>query len=202
MLFVGDVHGKFDAFESLLYKHLDNKPVFQLGDMGIGFTNWNDGLYSRIVPNHRFIRGNHDDPEKCEKEYNYLGDFGFLKEHNLFYISGAHSIDKHLRTEGRDWWPGEVFNYTQQEECVKLYTEAKPKIVMSHECPNDCVQYVAKYGSSKNNNDSMKMMLNHMLSIHEPEHWIFGHYHITLHFELPDCSTNFHAVDELDTFSL
>lgn len=95
MFLIGDVHGKFDRYGEIL----TGLPCsIQLGDMGIGFGL--DDLFPKADPTkHRFLRGNHDNPELCRRHPNYLGDFGF--EFGIFFISGAFSVDRHLRTMGR-----------------------------------------------------------------------------------------------------
>jgi len=42
-----------------------------------------------LPPEHKFIRGNHDDPKFCREHPNYLGNFGYLPDDELFFVSGA-----------------------------------------------------------------------------------------------------------------
>ena len=89
--FIGDVHGHIDAYMRVR----GNTPSFQIGDMGLGFPN-------TALPKggeHRFIRGNHDDPAACRKHPNYAGDFGYDPDCDLFYMGGAWSIDGEWRKE-------------------------------------------------------------------------------------------------------
>ena len=62
---IGDIHGKLYDYQS--YSIHDFKgPTIQVGDFGIGFAGqyWHDQLveWQTANPQHRFIRGNHDDP--------------------------------------------------------------------------------------------------------------------------------------------
>ena len=66
MLFIGDVHGCFNPYKKVT-ESADSS--LQLGDMGNGFrTRMNKGGVTRspeLNHNHKFIRGNHDDPSVC-----------------------------------------------------------------------------------------------------------------------------------------
>jgi hypothetical protein len=42
-----------------------------------------------LPPEHKFLRGNHDDPKLCGKHPNYLGEYGYLPDDELFFVSGA-----------------------------------------------------------------------------------------------------------------
>ena len=98
MIFIGDCHGQFDIYKSILDNYKNDFSI-QLGDMGIGFitrsSNYNKKgrSYSpELSKNHMFIRGNHDSPSLCDNHPNYLGDYGYRKKSDLFYISGGYSV--------------------------------------------------------------------------------------------------------------
>lgn len=178
--FIGDVHGRFSTYYPMLRK-LDG-PSIQLGDMGLGF-----GIDTRCplydgsenpVSGHYFIRGNHDDPEICRAQKSYLGDYGIFD--NIFFISGAYSIDKKYRTIGVDWWEDEEMNLQELDGAITLYKETKPETVVSHDCPFDVIGHVISgecFSASRT-----AMALSQMLSCHRPRMWIFGHYHRDLIF--------------------
>ena len=69
---IGDVHGNIAEYLAIC-SECDRS--VQLGDMGLGFK----GVYlpSDEVMNHKFIRGNHDDPAAC-REHPY-----FIKDGNV-----------------------------------------------------------------------------------------------------------------------
>ena len=71
--------------------------------MGLGFS----GVYlpHDEVMNHKFIRGNHDDPQACREHPYWIKDG--LIENDIMYIGGAWSIDREYRTEGVSWWRDE-----------------------------------------------------------------------------------------------
>ena len=189
MRFLGDIHGEF----SVLYKTLKKYPndtIVQVGDMGLGFNlnydhyNHKTGLWEvlngnadpeKMPPNFHFVRGNHDSPQKSQTYPNYLGDYGYNKQLNLFYVSGGYSIDKDSRKIGIDWWPDEELDYHELTNAINLYDETKPEMVVSHECPARIQKMITNndiYGFSRT-----ALALEEMLQIHKPKYWIFGHYH-------------------------
>jgi len=163
---VGDVHGKWDQFKSIAEKA--TMPVFQVGDFGFGLRN----RKPNIKGDWRFIRGNHDDPSLAKKDSHYAGDFGVWN--GVFFVSGAASIDVGQRTTGVDWWPDEQLNYTQMQEAYNLYVRFKPKIVITHDCPDHFKSHFMTYVIKRS---STGVLLNALYEFHEPELWVFGHHH-------------------------
>ena len=126
--FVGDVHGMFDEFGKLIDGFPKDYFIFQLGDFGIGFDYRKD--FERR-DNVYFVRGNHDNPLYCKGRRDYLGDYGYLDSLDLFFVSGADSIDKDTRIQFKNWWPDENLNYEQFSKAIELYEEKRPKIVIA-----------------------------------------------------------------------
>jgi len=156
----------------------------QLGDMGIGFSSNIEkySLQGKTYPpilnnNHKWIRGNHDDPEMSRNHPNYLGDYGYDEYTGIFYVSGGFSIDYMYRIKDITWWEDEELSIKELEEVLKLYEKFKPKIVVSHECP--CV---IKADALTNPGKRFKIsrtenFLQNMFEINKPDYWIFGHHH-------------------------
>lgn len=224
MIFIGDVHGKTSKLtHKLLGPEFYNKRAFQLGDMGIGFH----GVTLRKFPRKYFlwIRGNHDRPDWCREHPNYAGDFGYLEEESLFFLGGAWSIDKDWRTPGESWWEDEELSYKELDEAYQLYVRVKPRIVATHEAPSKAAwsmlasltgniphhdfsptdqdvkvkgdeygYYKAKLGCV---NTRTSQALQRMFEEHQPEYWMFGHYHLTRTFKIG--GTEFTCLNELDT---
>ena len=192
MYFIGDIHGNFRRYQDII----DNYPEsIQLGDFGLGFYPENDDFYMSIVddiPTHRFIRGNHDNPELCEAQPTCLGNFGYLEKESIFYVAGAWSIDKAHRTPGVSWWENEELNYQQFNEAIKLYLEVKPRIFASHDCPMSALPFVAGYPYPNSTSRGFEMMFNE----HKPEIWVFGHHHKSRDFEIE--GTNFRCLAEFE----
>lgn len=99
----------------------------QLGDLGIGFIKTQNYNNKFNFDNHKFIRGNHDNPEICKKHKNYLGDYGITSQ-GLFFISGADSLDKKYRTPMINWWQNEELTTNDFKKCLNLYKKEKPEI--------------------------------------------------------------------------
>ena len=202
---IGDVHGHTANYKQKLKEKFANDRTIQLGDMGVGFSRNPDGI-SPMEPQHRWLRGNHDNPEIARRHPNYLGEYGYLTEDDLFFISGAFSIDYMMRVPGRSWWYDEELSQEELYHAIDLYMEKKPKYVVSHEAPSEAAQYLLtslggfrpeKLDCATSRTSSA---LQAMFNIHKPKEWIFGHYHINKSFEWR--GTKFTCVDELDSYRL
>jgi hypothetical protein len=225
LIFVGDVHGKTKQLEQYLWSpERIGKRVFQLGDMGIGFK----GVTLREFSPKYFlwIRGNHDAPDWCRQHPNYAGDYGYLPEDKLFFLGGAWSIDWKWRVEGISWWHDEELSIEELNKAHQIYIDSKPEIVATHEAPTaaalemlnnlvlakrteagytdstlakgeDYEYYKAKLGCA---NTRTSQALQQMFEIHQPKHWVFGHYHVRKDFTIN--GTQFHCLPELDTLEI
>lgn len=187
--FIGDVHSAFKTYLFILQKmqykgnRIGMDCSLQVGDMGIGFSE--GGKYSKngvswspeVDPSHRFFKGNHDDPNRCNIHPNYAGDFGFSPKPNIFFAGGGFSIDHLYRVPNLNWWKDEELNEDQMNAALELYIESKPKIMVSHECPLGVkIDFVTNQWKFDTNSRTEKL-LHSMFEIHQPEHWIFGHHH-------------------------
>lgn len=210
MLFIGDIHGNFSWYMS---QAATSDCSLQLGDFGVGFPfdindshycnykEFNNYTYSfppEFDQQHKWIRGNHDWPELCRKHSNYLGDYGYLQNSGIFYISGAYSIDKDLRIVGVDWWENEQMPYNMLLGMIELYKDTRPNIVVSHDGPSEFTKYAldgsTQFGSITQN------ALDTCLDIHRPELWIFAHYHNHIGGELS--GTKFQCVGDMRAFEI
>ena len=79
---IGDVHGKTGDYKRLVRSMEPGQRSIQIGDMGVGFSGV---VVHNMSMDHRWFRGNHDDPAKCRKNPNYLGDYGYLPEDGIFW---------------------------------------------------------------------------------------------------------------------
>jgi hypothetical protein len=173
MRIVGDVHGKIKQYNKIA----DGVSSVQVGDMGFGFCS------VTIPENGYFIRGNHDSPFLARKHPAYLGDFGVKEIDGIrfFFVSGAWSIDKALRIEGRSWWPDEELSVQELELAVDAYKAEKPDIVITHDCPSPAAAEILKEYSLTGDPNVIPtrtgQALSAMFEVHQPKFWIFGHYH-------------------------
>lgn len=198
---IGDVHGYTKSYQKWLLDNLDpDHRSVQIGDMGLGFAGV--GLPApgmpTLGPGHKFFRGNHDSPDKCRQHPNYLGDYGYLAEDKIFWVAGAFSIDRAYRTEGQTWWADEELSYNELDKVIDLYVQYKPRFVLSHEAPAKAAEVllaslIGPYFNAKRDcaNSRTAQALEAMMMLHQPEKWIFGHYHVDKTFHAPRYTTEF-----------
>jgi hypothetical protein len=164
--FIGDVHAKFMHYKTMLDPNIFS---IQVGDFGLGF-----GIDApKVENNHRFIRGNHDNPELCLVNENWIGDGTYIN--GIFCVGGARSTDAWNRTEGVDWWRDEEVSYEIASRIFDQYLELKPDVVVSHDCPDDGLPFPEYRFPSITSN-----LLNSMLESHRPKLWVFGHHHMSI----------------------
>jgi hypothetical protein len=189
--FIGDVHGEFEHYNKVINKLSES---IQLGDMGLGFHPLLDADFPDCFPEHRFIRGNHDNPKTCRNKKEYLGDYGYLPNFKLFFVGGAHSIDSMHRTNGFDWWNDEQLSRKELFNALKSYRKHKPRIMISHDCPSLVLH---RFGIN-DKRDRTTFALDEMLKAHKPEFWIFAHHHRRLSFE--ERGVSFEALGIMDIY--
>ena len=196
---IGDVHANMAAYRTILAALPPREQTIQLGDFGYNFT----AVPPKFPKRHKFIRGNHDDPAKCRKHGNYLGEFGYIPSKKLFYIGGAWSIDRAYRTSGISWWEEEEMSMAQLQAAIDLYAEKKPQIVLSHECPSSATKILLMdllgeyfYEKGKCADSRTAQALQQMLEIHQPKRWYFGHYHLAKEFQIGKTTFRCCAINE------
>ena len=199
MTFIGDLHGKWDRYMDIL-ENIDNS--VQVGDFGIGFAN---EIPLHVVEekmrngNHRFIRGNHDDPDLCKDHPHWIADGRYNYGNEIFHIGGAYSIDRHRRIENLDWWEDEELSIYELGKCFDVYAETKPRIVVSHECP-ESVAWESFPWYTDGVQTRTRHALQNMFEFHQPEIWIFGHWHSSLDYMKN--GTRFICLNELETVDI
>ncbi len=196
---IGDVHGNIGSYIATIgYINRQEERIsgskaksLQVGDLGIGFPR------SEFVPymeDHKFIYGNHDNPEVCRKHPNCLGDFGVWED--IFFVSGAWSIDKNDRTPMLDWWPDEELSWDKWNQCIELYKQVRPSIVVSHDCPEMVSFDFWKIKCTSNTAKGLQALFD----IHQPDLHVFGHHHKAADGILN--GTRFVCLPELQTFKI
>lgn len=168
---IGDVHGKFDEYLRVISGVQES---IQVGDFGVGFqpTPMELSMY------HQYIRGNHDNPEFCKKDFHWIKD-GTMRETKsglLMLIGGARSVDQEMRTEGVDWWRDEEISYIEFNRLQTAYLSTKPQVMITHDCPLAVAQH---FGFTQNVNPPSLtgQAFNSFFEMHQPNLWIFGHHH-------------------------
>lgn len=208
MLIIGDVHGKTNQFLDLVseYRERSSELIIQLGDLGFQ-KQWDEVKKWCAVNNEtnlRIIPGNHDDYDRYFKvlvNYTWVRVAPLLVddiwiESSYFGVQGANSIDKHLRTENKDWFSNEEMSYARLGEAVDLYIEAKPRVVFSHTCPSSVKKQLFGYEESSRTEQALQFMFE----LHQPEIHFFGHFHQSVDEVIN--GTRFICLAELETFEL
>ena len=147
----------------------------QVGDYGIFTPECSEATPEDLQ--HRFIRGNHDNPMLCGLHPNYLGDYGYIDGLDMFYLSGGFSVDQAWRTPYINWWPEEELNAVDMTHAFSLFAEKKPKIMVSHECPTIIKADALTNDYKIDVTSSTEIALQDMYDVHQPDIWIFGHHH-------------------------
>lgn len=187
MLLIGDIHGEFEAYYKVL--RLNHYPdSIQIGDFGLGFDvdHEYDELRKNVpdISSHRFIRGNHDNPAKCREYPEYLGDYGFIKDKGIYYISGGFSYDLDFRVEGESWWPDEQIDKDKFDDILNDIFKCQPEIIISHECPSFAYRKFSYYPQRENHTADC---MTKILFEYNPKKWVFGHHHVDRNFKLNGC---------------
>lgn len=192
---ISDVHGHLKEYVDLVS---EVEYSLQVGDMGFSY----DYINQHLDPvKHRILGGNHDNYTKelcvckngCEKCENrgyiftklsphFLSDYGVWDVPGfgpIFYVRGAWSIDKDWRVNNVSWWEDEELTYAQCVNAIAKYEELKPKFVVTHTVPESIIPQIPfsrAFGDDIHGSRTEKM-LDNMYEIHQPETWIFGHWH-------------------------
>lgn len=173
-VFLGDIHGDFSVLNKI-----EANLIIQVGDFGYWPKSQDAKKKITTKVPVWFVDGNHEDhwalkeelvlpetvkyiPRMTVKEINGL---------NALFVGGALSIDKHLRTLGKDWFPEEQL--TPNEVLKEV-----PRIdmVVSHTGPTE---FVEQLGLSYLIPDQSTECLSYILKEHTPKYWIFGHFHLS-----------------------
>lgn len=203
MLCIGDVHGKYRQYREIIRGRSES---IQVGDMGVGFFSVNRGPkplrnppHYAMVPDHRFIRGNHDNPDVCKKNSQWIPDGTVLND--VMFVGGGLSIDREFRHEGYDWWADEELSINELNSLVDKFRSVKPRVMITHDCPEQiAVEMQRLSGWEKLRPEwasRTRQAFDGMWSAHPPELWIFGHWHKS--FDATAGGTRFVCLEELES---
>lgn len=194
---IGDVHGKYERYYKII-RQKDYYPyTIQLGDFGFEYNT----LRNIDPERHKILGGNHDNYDKIINIPHYLGDYGnsTLNNVDFFYYRGAYSIDKQYRTIGIDWWEAEQLKIEQFMEARDVYRNTKPRIVITHDCPEFLFfKYLEPQAKIYQNITSWA--LNELFNIHQPEIWVHGHWHLSRTTKYGN--TTFICLNELEVYNI
>lgn len=200
-LFIGDVHGKFGRYKTIIKNHINS---IQVGDMGVGFFDPRTAKPFGNPPNavmnrggHRFIRGNHDNPQQCRRHKLCIND-GTV-EGDVMFIGGALSIDRMMRVKDFTWWQDEELSSQEWDTMFQIFRSQRPRVMVTHECPESIADTVmaARNMTKLMDRSITRVAFQGMLQEHQPDIWIFGHWHVS--FDQLINGTRFVCLDELET---
>lgn len=202
---ISDVHGKYIPYAKIARRaEEEGCATLQLGDFGFSYGSFE---HFELSPNkHRFFAGNHDNYEKIGDCPNNLGDFGevTLGGVTFFFVRGAYSIDRVFRVQGRDWWSEEELSMDKCYQALEQYRLDKPDIVISHDCPDVMRDWLIRHDAGmigcKPIATRTGQLLQAMYDAHQPERWIFGHWHINVKTIIG--RTEFICLGELSTMTI
>lgn len=204
---IGDVHGYWNQYKDIVSEFPNS---IQVGDLGMGFTSHSEWAPDSAkafdkrfnLGNHRFIRGNHDNPEEVKRSSKWIHD-GAVETTDLgnkiMYIGGAWSIDWQWRTLGVDWWVEEELSMDDLNTLIDRYKEIEPDIMITHTAPIGIPagpMDIRIFG----NGARTELAFQEMLDYKRPKLWIFGHWH--KNFDQVIDGTRFICLNELDYIDL
>ena len=167
---MGDVHGKVKEYLKLIE---DCDASIQCGDMGIGFVK-----IPKVEGNHKWIRGNHDNPNMAARHPNNIKDGTFWEDEGMFFVGGAWSIDWEWRTPGISWWQDEEVGVNEFQKIIDYYTLCKPEIMVTHDCPTVAAQQL-KDSNHIWDKSKTRQAFDIMFEIWQPVMWVHGHHHVS-----------------------
>lgn len=204
--FIGDVHGKYGPYKKIIAQRAG---TIQVGDMGVGFRRiggYRDGEwaqnpphYAMLAGNHRFIRGNHDNPERCRAHSQFIPDGTVDK--GVMFVGGGVSVDRAMRIEGYSWWKDEELSQKEADQMMTVFEYEKPRVMVTHDCPESVALELARLSMRVNKLDPQHSSINRQLfeamwQKSPPQLWIFGHWHYS--FDQVVNGTRFICLAELE----
>lgn len=171
LLIIGDIHGKLDKYQKIINNHKGNS--IQVGDFGFEkHHRWHlDNIDSS---KHKVNFGNHDDYTFLLSKHS-LHNSSYINKNGeeIMTVRGAYSIDKDYRIPGVSWWANEELNYNEMKLIIDSYIKKKPKIMITHDCP----QIIRNYFFGITDKSITSNGLQTMFEEHQPDLWVFGHHH-------------------------
>lgn len=187
---ISDVHGNVGkAIELCEKRPLNVKEVVFLGDIGFGFSEFDEVKFIDYLKNNRnvnyhLIQGNHDNAEKMLPHFygniNTITTIEGAETYNIYHnscllIPGALSYDKHLRVPGVSWWENEQMSQMQWESV--LFKSLDVNYIFSHDAPlSQYFKFFPETKPSLSNRSLDELMKKRMWSRLNVK-WIHGHLH-------------------------
>jgi hypothetical protein len=174
----------------------EQKIILHLGDFGI-WPGLDGTLYLNAVIGAcwahdlrvLFVDGNHEDFTQLE-DYRIRGGQmvswlprGYRWEwhgREWLALGGGVSLDKAIRTEGKDWWPQEEITDDQERDVI---TAGPADVMVTHDCPSGVAHAFPPPPSFWDlrdlaRNDAHRERLRRVVDVVQPSHLMHGHLHI------------------------
>lgn len=211
ILYVGDIHGQLPAIIAIdrFALEMGVDAVFQVGDFGLGWPG-DDPLVPWFKKRARQGRpgpvwytcgGNHDNWQKWLAKAAehpaedplvplvpgcvYVRRGARVEIQGVWHavLGGAESIDRHLRVEGKSWWPDETPSYEDFQRFLDNIN-AGVDVVVTHDAPLE----TSTFDHGDRENQTTPRTLQRLLGFIEPERrprrWYFGHHHAHDRFDV------------------
>lgn len=193
--FIGDTHGRWDDLyrDIALLRDAGVDMIIQVGDFGcwnpekkITSQSWEDLRLDFPV---YWIDGNHEDfpflksmvdwdrlePQEVAANCIYIPRGTVLEIGGLRFgfMGGGASVDRHMRINGRDWFPEELPSYA---EYMRLANVDPVDVIVAHDCPEEADESLVRIKNDEPSNGNRRM-LQALVEAHRPKFYVCGHYH-------------------------
>jgi hypothetical protein len=198
---VGDVHNLFGHLNTLINRKRPEL-LIACGDFGFWPNERGVNELSVIKPKDTKILwcdGNHENhwalrdrtTDEMEPGVIYMprgSTYTLPDGRNVLFMGGAHSIDKHLRKLGIDWFPEETIT---QSDIMNL-PDMNIDIFITHTCPGELVPKIITPYNARDFEPS-NLALTRLWEIYRPKLWYIGHWHKYLEVNMYDTQFYFLA---------
>ncbi len=171
---IGDIHGNWKEYLSIIKWQED---TIQVGDYWF-VESHKQHIKHADATKHKILFWNHDDYRYLTQDYSlwdyWVHTLSDWKE--VFFIRWAYSIDFYVRNEWIDWWRNEELTVEQGNDCVTMFWNNKPDIVISHDCPAS-INHLYLWEYSNKINTRTWQILDACFEAHQPSIRIHWHYH-------------------------
>jgi hypothetical protein len=98
-------------------------------------------------------------------------------------LGGAESIDKHLRVEGKSWWPEETPTYEDFQRFLDSIN-AGVDVVVTHDAPLETSTFDHGDRGVQTTPRTLQRLLGFIEPDKRPRRWYFGHHHAHARFDV------------------
>lgn len=209
----GDTHGIQEKWVEQISKPLHDGDILLIcGDFGVGFWDgkyWSEQTFYDYISDQPytvlFIDGNHENfdylnslpvEDWCGGRVHKLrhnlihlmrGEIYNIDGKTIFTMGGGNTFDKAYRTEGYDWWQGDMPSEDEYQNARDNLAKADYKVdyIITHTAPSETVYFLStKHDLGIKRNDTCELPLTSFLDEVclkvEYKHWYFGHFHVDM----------------------